>query len=63
MTKVFAILTVLVGIVLAVTPWLLRFTSDRVARADVLVGGIVVAILGLLSYQTLVSANTHRTQH
>ncbi len=63
MNKVLAILTVLVGIVLAVTPWVLRFTADRVALADVLIAGIVVAILGLLSYETLVSAGTHRTQH
>jgi hypothetical protein len=63
MTRVLAILTVLVGIILAVTPWVLRFAADRVALADVLIGGIVVAVLGLLSYQTLASASTHRTQH
>jgi drug/metabolite transporter (DMT)-like permease len=63
MTKILAILTALVGIVLAVTPWLLHFTGDRVARTDVLIGGIVVAVLGLLTYETLVSARTHRAQH
>jgi hypothetical protein len=63
MTKTLAILTALVGIVLAATPWLLRFTGDRVALTDVLVGGIVVAVLGLLSYQTLVSAGPRRAQH
>jgi hypothetical protein len=63
MTKVLAIVTALVGVVLAVTPWVLRFTADRVARTDVLIGGLVVAILGLLTYETLVSARTHRAQH
>ena len=63
MTEILAILTALVGIILAVTPWLLRFTSDWVARTDVLIGGLVVAVLGLLSYQTLVSTRAHRTQH
>jgi drug/metabolite transporter (DMT)-like permease len=64
MTKILALVTALVGVVLAVTPWLLRFTGDRVARMDVVIGGLVVAVLGLLSYETLVSASrTQRAQH
>jgi hypothetical protein len=63
MTEILAILTALVGIILAVTPWLLRFTADRVARTDVLIGGLVVAAPGLLTYEPLVYARARRTQH
>jgi len=63
MTKILAILTALVGIILAVTPWVLRFSADRIALADVLIGGIVVAVLGLLSYEALASGSSHRAQH
>jgi len=41
----------------------LRFSADRIALADVLIGGIVVAVLGLLSYEALASGSSHRAQH
>jgi hypothetical protein len=37
----------LVGLVLAVTPWLLRFATDRVAELDVVIGGAIVALVGI----------------
>jgi hypothetical protein len=37
----------LIGLILIATPWLLSFTADRVARLDVVVGGVIVAILGI----------------
>ena len=40
-------LTVLVGLVLIVTPWIFRFSADRTAVLDITIGGIVVALLGL----------------
>lgn len=40
-------LMVLVGVILAIAPWLLRFTADRTALVDVATGGIIVALLGL----------------
>ena len=60
MTKVLAILTALVGVALAVTPWLLRFTTDRLAFADVLVVGLAVAVLGLLSYEAIIATRPRR---
>ena len=60
MTKVLAILTALVGVALAVTPWLLRFAADRLAFADVLVVGLAVAVLGLLSYEAIIATRPRR---
>jgi|RhiMetdeSRZDD1v2_1073273.scaffolds.fasta_scaffold860003_2 hypothetical protein len=53
MAKLLSILTVLAGLVLAGTPWLFRFTSDRMALADVVVGGLVVALLGIFTTASL----------
>jgi len=63
MIKVLAILTALVGVALAITPWLLRFTADRAAFVAVLVGGLAVAVLGILSYEAIVATRPHRPQH
>ncbi len=53
-------LTTLVGIVLALTPWLLSFTQDHVAVLDTAIGGIVVAVLGIsLFYQATAPAPRH----
>jgi len=40
-------LIVLIGLVLAVTPWLFRFATDRVAELDVVVGGAIVVLVGI----------------
>ena len=40
-------LIVLFGLALAVTPWLLSFARDHVARAHVVIGGVIVALLGV----------------
>lgn len=45
--RLLAWLTLLAGFVLAVTPWLLGLAGDHIARTDVLVGGLVVALLGV----------------
>ena len=45
--RVLSWLIVLVGLVLAVTPWLLRFATDRVAELDVVIGGAIVALVGI----------------
>src|SRR5262245_49064716 len=45
--RVLAWLVVLIGLVLAITPWLLRFAGDRVAQLDVVIGGAIVALLGI----------------
>jgi SPW repeat len=42
-------LTILAGLILAASPWLLHFRRDHVAFLDVAVGGIVVALLELLT--------------
>jgi hypothetical protein len=55
MAKILSILTVLVGLGLAGTPWLLRFTADRVAAADVVVGGIIVTVLGIFTTAALLA--------
>jgi hypothetical protein len=39
-------LTILAGLILAASPWLLHFRRDHVAFLDVAVGGIVVASSG-----------------
>jgi hypothetical protein len=63
MSKVLSILVVLVGLALAVSPWVLRFRADRVAAIDVLVGGIVVVVLGALLHWTVTATPAHRPQH
>jgi hypothetical protein len=63
MSKLLSILTVLVGLAMAVSPWLLRFRADRVAAIDVLVGGIAVIVLGSLLYSTVTTSPVHRPQH
>ena len=57
-------LIVVVGLVLAATPWILRFTADRVASLDVTVGGVVVALLGLtLAYGMTPAPADRRPSH
>jgi hypothetical protein len=63
MSKLLSILTVLVGLALAVSPWVLRFRSDRVAAIDVLVGGIIVVVLGASLYWMETTTPVHRPQH
>lgn len=56
-------LIVLVGLVLAATPWLLSFARDRVAQLDVLIGGAIVALLGLALIWGVGPAATRRLSH
>jgi hypothetical protein len=64
MQRLFSWLTVLVGLGLAVTPWLFHFTTDWVAFMDALAAGIIVALLGLgLTYAALGSTTDHRPSH
>jgi hypothetical protein len=62
--RLLAWLTLLAGLVLAVTPWLLGFTGDHIARIDVLVGGLVVGLLGAaLSWLALSTGPAARLTH
>jgi hypothetical protein len=56
-------LIVLIGLALAVTPWLLRFTGDRIARLDVVIGGVVVALLGIAMVYMAQPEATRRLSH
>jgi len=40
-------LIILIGLVLTITPWLLRFATDRVAELDVVIGGAIVTLVGV----------------
>jgi hypothetical protein len=60
MVKNLPILTVLVGLALAITPWVFRFSADHVALIDATGGGIVVAALGALTYQAMSSKAVQR---
>ena len=60
MGKYLAILTALIGLALAITPWAFRFTGDHVALIDTAVGGIIVAALGALTYQAMQSEAVQR---
>jgi hypothetical protein len=55
MARILSFITVLVGLALVGPPWLLRFSADRTAVADVVVTGIVVALLGLFTTVELVA--------
>ena len=58
--RVLSWLIILIGLVLVATPWLLRFASDRVARLDVVIGGLVVAILGIALVSVMQPRPTQR---
>jgi hypothetical protein len=60
MARILSIITVLVGLALIGTPWVLRFAADRTAVADVVVIGIVVALLGLFTTVELVAHDLPR---
>jgi hypothetical protein len=62
--RLLAWLTLLVGVVLAITPWPLHFASDRVAMVDVATGGVIVALLGLaLAYVSQGITTDRRVPH
>jgi hypothetical protein len=61
--RVLSWLIVLIGLVLAATPWLLRFAMDRVARFDVVIGGLIVAIVGIALVSVLEPRPTQRLSH
>jgi len=48
MHTILSVLTFLVGLALVVTPWLFHFTADHAALSDVVIGGLVVMLLGIL---------------
>ena len=56
-------LIVLIGLVLAITPWLLRFATDRVAELDVVVGGAVVVLVGVALLYSGQPEPTRRLSH
>jgi predicted benzoate:H+ symporter BenE len=57
MARILSVVTVLVGLALIGTPWLLRFTADRTAVADVVVTGIIVALLGMFTTVDLLAGS------
>lgn len=61
--RVLSWLTVLIGLVLTATPWLLSFATDRVARLDVMIGGAVVALVGIALVYAVQPAATRRLSH
>ena len=61
--RVLSWLIVLAGLVLIATPWLLRFAGDRVAELDTVVGGLIVAILGIVQVYALQPRPTQRLSH
>jgi hypothetical protein len=64
MSKILSVLIVLVGIALAVTPWVFQYTADRAAFGGAVIGGLVVAVLGALIYGTVTSSGRlPRSQH
>lgn len=60
MARILSIITALVGLALIGTPWVLRFTADRTAVADVVVTGIVVAVLGIFTTVELLADDLQR---
>jgi len=62
MVKSLPILTILIGLALIVTPWIFRFSGDHVASIDAVIGGIVVAGLGALTYQAMSSDGARRAR-
>ena len=61
--RVVSWLVILAGLILIVMPWLLSFATDRVAQLDAVVGGIVVAILGIIQVYALQPTPTQRLSH
>ena len=60
--RVLSWLIVLVGVVLIATPWLLSFATNRVARLDAVIGGVIVLILGVAQVYA-VQPPPHRLSH
>jgi hypothetical protein len=60
MARILSVVTVLVGLALMGTPWVLRFTADRTAVADVVVTGILVAVLGIFTTVDLLADDLRR---
>jgi hypothetical protein len=60
MARILSVVTVLVGLALMGTPWVLRFTADRTAVADVVVTGILVAVLGIFTTADLLADDLRR---
>jgi len=56
-------LIILIGLVLAITPWLLRFATDRVAELDVAIGGAIVALVGVALVYAMPPEPTRRLSH
>ena len=56
-------LIILIGLVLAITPWLLRFATDRVAELDVVIGGAIVALVGVALVYAMPPEPTQRLSH
>ena len=61
--RVLSWLIVLIGLILIATPWLLSFAGDRVAELDTVVGGVIVAILGIVQVCALQPRPTQRLSH
>ena len=61
--RVLSWLIVLIGVVLLITPWLLSFATDRVARLDVVVGGAIVALVGIALVYSVQPEPTRRLSH
>ena len=61
--RVLSWLIVLIGLILIATPWLLSFTTDRAARLDAVVGGVIVAILGIVQVYAFQVRPTQRLSH
>jgi SPW repeat len=61
--RVLSWLIVLVGLFLAVTPWLLHFATDRVAELDVVIGGAIVALVGIALIYTVPPEPVRRLSH
>jgi SPW repeat len=61
--RVLSWLIVLIGVILIATPWLLSFAGDRVAQLDVVIGGVVVAILGIALVYAMQPHATQRLSH
>jgi hypothetical protein len=52
-----------IGLVFAVTPWLLSFATDHTARLDVMAGGAIVALLGIALIYVVQPESTRRPSH
>jgi hypothetical protein len=61
--RVLSWLIVLIGLILIATPWLLSFATDRVAQLDAVVGGVIVAILGVVQVYALQPRPAQRLSH